>query len=71
MRTIDLVDSSATLVPLPPSAPLVSSDTHALGDTIASLAAGLHAATYQLLLLLREFDARKGWNNGFLSCAHW
>ena len=71
MRTIDLVDSSATLVPLPPSAPLVSSDTHALGATIASLAAGLHAATYQLLVLLREFDARKGWNNGFLSCAHW
>ena len=46
-------------------------DTHAIGETIASLAAGLHAATYQLLVLLREFDARSGWNNGFLSCAHW
>lgn len=22
-------------------------------------------------MLLREFDARAGWNNGFLSCAHW
>ena len=72
MRTIDLVDSPATLVPFPPpSAQVLPPDTHALGETIASLAAGLHAATYQLLVLLREFDARKGWNNGFLSCAHW
>lgn len=46
-------------------------DTHALGETIASLAAGIHAATYRLLTLLREFDARLGWNNGFVSCAHW
>jgi hypothetical protein len=44
---------------------------HALGETIASLAAGIHAATYRLLTLLREFDARDCWNNGFVSCAHW
>ena len=48
-----------------------AADTHALGETIASLAAGIHAATYRLLTLLREFDAREGWNNGFVSCAHW
>jgi hypothetical protein len=42
-----------------------------LGDAIATLAARLHAATYELLVLLREFDACAGWNNGFLSCAHW
>lgn len=42
-----------------------------LGDAIADIAAGIHAATYQLLVLLREFDERQGWNNGFLSCAHW
>lgn len=41
-----------------------------LGDAIATLAARLHAATYELLVLLREFDRRTGWNNGFLSCAH-
>ncbi len=35
---------------------------------IAALAARLHAATYQLLVLLAEFDARNGWNTGFLSC---
>jgi hypothetical protein len=21
--------------------------------------------------MLREFDAQSGWNNGFMSCAHW
>ena len=45
--------------------------TDDLGETIAALAARLHAATYELLVLLREFDVRSGWNNGFLSCAHW
>ena len=48
-----------------------SYDTHALGESIAALAARLHAATYELLVLLREFDERAGWNCGFLSCAHW
>jgi hypothetical protein len=42
-----------------------------LGEAIADIAAGIHASTYQLLVLLHEFDERKGWNNGFLSCAHW
>ncbi len=46
-------------------------DTDDLGETIAALAASLHAATYELLVLLREFDERSGWNNGFLSCASW
>lgn len=46
-------------------------DTEALGESIAALAARLHAATYELLVLLHEFDERSGWNNGFLSCAHW
>ncbi|HEV8394303.1 MAG TPA: DUF222 domain-containing protein [Vicinamibacterales bacterium] len=42
-----------------------------LGEAIADIAAGIHASTYQLLVLLHDFDERKGWNNGFLSCAHW
>jgi len=42
-----------------------------LGDEIAELAAHLGAATARLLDLIREFDARNGWNNGFRSCAHW
>ena len=24
-----------------------------------------------VIVLLREFDERAGWNNGFVSCAHW
>ena len=31
----------------------------------------IHAATYELLVMLRQFDGQKGWGNGFLSCAHW
>jgi hypothetical protein len=42
-----------------------------LGDEIAELAAHLDAATAQLLDLIREFDAREGWNAGFRSCAAW
>jgi len=42
-----------------------------LGDEIAELSAHLEAATARLLNLIREFDARAGWNHGFRSCAHW
>ena len=42
-----------------------------LGDEIAELSAHLDAATARLLDLIREFDARGGWNTGFPSCAAW
>jgi uncharacterized protein DUF222 len=42
-----------------------------LGDEIAVLSAHLDAATARLLDLIREFDARGGWNSGFRSCAAW
>ncbi len=42
-----------------------------LGDEIAELSAHLEAATARLLDLIREFDARGGWNSGFCSCAAW
>src|SRR5262245_40374113 len=42
-----------------------------LGDEIAELCAHLDAATARLLELIRDFDARGGWGNGFRSCAHW
>ena len=35
------------------------------------LSAHLDAATARLLDLIREFDARGGWNSGFCSCAAW
>src|SRR5215813_1217992 len=41
-----------------------------LGDQIAELAAHLDAATARLLDLIREFDERGGWGNGFASCAN-
>jgi 5-methylcytosine-specific restriction endonuclease McrA len=49
----------------------VSRDLDRLGEEIAELSAHLDAATARLLDLIREFDARGGWNTGFRSCAHW
>jgi hypothetical protein len=48
-----------------------SADIDRLGDEIAELSAHLEAATARLLDLIREFDARGGWNVGFRSCAAW
>src|SRR5438094_6863229 len=48
-----------------------SRDLDQLGDEIAELSAHLDAATARLLDLIREFDARSGWGNGFRSCAEW
>src|SRR2546428_2058505 len=42
-----------------------------LGDEIAELSAHLDAATAHLLDLIRDFDVRGGWGNGFRSCAAW
>src|SRR5438046_5649811 len=42
-----------------------------LSDEIAELSAHLDAATARLLDLIREFDARGGWSNGFSCCAAW
>src|SRR4029434_5293601 len=42
-----------------------------LGDEIAELSVPLDAATARLLDLIREFDVRGGWSNGFRSCAEW
>ena len=41
-----------------------------LGDRIAELSARIEAATYDLLVLIREFDQQEGWS-GCLSCAKW
>ena len=42
-----------------------------LGDEIAELSGHLDAAAARLLDLIREFDARGGWNTGFRSRAEW
>ena len=48
-----------------------SAELDQLGDEIAELSAHLDAATARLLDLIREFDARGGWNVGFRSCTAW
>src|SRR2546429_6359925 len=53
----------------PPPDPIA--ELERLGDQIAELSAHLNAASARLLDLLREFDARGGWGNGFSSCAAW
>ena len=42
-----------------------------LGDEIAVLSAHIQAATYRLLVLIREFEDLNGWEEGFSSCARW
>src|SRR5438445_1761608 len=59
--------STPNVVPTPE--PVV--ELERLGDAIAELSAHLDAATARVLDLIREFDARGGWNTGFLSCAAW
>ena len=49
----------------------VTDEIDRLGDEIAELSAHLEAASARLLDLIRDFDGRGGWNNGFRSCAHW
>ena len=60
-----------TALPATPAAPFPSAALVRLGDEIAELAAHIHAATYRLLVLIREFDQRGGWHTGFKTCAHW
>jgi hypothetical protein len=59
--------SIRTILPTPPAVV----DLERLGDEIALLSAHLEAATARLLDLIREFDARAGWDTGFRSCAEW
>lgn len=55
----------------PSTGGLLQAETEALGDAIAELAARIQAATYELLVMIRQFDEREGWGEGFSSCAHW
>src|SRR5262249_15615893 len=66
-ETLMLLTAEPMFVPTPkPIAQL-----ERLGDEIAELSAHLEAATARLLDLIREFDARGGWNKGFRTCAEW
>ena len=76
------IDVSTPAVPPPVITDPVSHEAHRaavsqhraeavrLGDDIAELSARIQAATYELLVLIRAFDEREGWE-GCQSCAHW
>jgi hypothetical protein len=63
--------STSTQSAVEPCAVEALADLNRLGNEIAELAVHLSAATARLLDLIREFDARGGWNHGFRSCAAW
>ena len=50
--------------------PVSPAEAERLGNRIAELAARIQAATYELLVLIRELDAAGVWS-GFASCAVW
>ena len=57
--------------PLIATTPQRVAELDRLGDEIAELSAHVEAATARLLDLIREFDARGGWDSGFRSRAAW
>jgi len=58
-------------MPVTPTHPRLK-ELERLGDEIAELSAHLDAAGARLLELIRDFDAREGWNDGGCrSCARW
>jgi hypothetical protein len=67
------MDTDSCVSVTPVIAPVVGriAELERLGDQIAELSAHLDAATARLLDLIRDFDARGGWGNGFRSCAAW
>ena len=67
MSTVDHILHSPAITPTPEHV----AELDRLGDQIAELSAHLDAATARLLELIREFDERDGWSNGFRSCAEW
>src|SRR5713101_7520378 len=62
------MDMHSPVIAVPPE-PVA--ELEQLGDQIAELSAHLEAAGARLLDLIRDFDARGGWNIGFRSCAAW
>lgn len=55
-----------------PPAPCSDQRCKQLEGQITELSAHIHAATYRLLELIREYDDARGWTGpGLNSCAHW
>ena len=64
-------DASVSRTPSFMPTPEHVAELERLGDRIAEMSAHLDAAIARVLPLIREFDARGGWGNGFRSCAEW
>src|SRR5437868_7506642 len=64
-------DVYVSITPMAEPAAGCTAELERLGDEIAELSAHLDAAAARLLDLIREFDARAGWNTGFRNCAAW
>ena len=63
---------TVALAAVPSSPSSARADTEALGRQITELCGYIYAATYRLLVLIREFDEQDGWHQyGLRSCAHW
>ena len=57
---------------LPRPGPIPTRSIDELDAAICRLASRIHAETYQMLVLVREFDDRLGWAKwSFPSCAEW
>jgi len=55
-----------------PPVPCSQARCEQLETRITELSAHIHAATYRLLELIREYDDSHGWTGpGLNSCAHW
>ena len=58
--------------PAPSPPPPDSAELSRLGDRIATMAASINAAMYQMLVLIAQFDRHRGWQSpGRASCADW
>ena len=68
--TVETTPPSLPVFPASDAAGQPAPDNETLGDRIAELAARIQAATWELLVLIRQFDAGSGWE-GFASCAAW
>ncbi|MEZ4422740.1 MAG: DUF222 domain-containing protein, partial [Gemmatimonadota bacterium] len=71
--SLDADPSGAVPAPSPFALSTAELDTlEDLGDQIADLASAIHSATHRLLVLVAEFDRRRGWElGGHPTCAHW
>ena len=69
MKTVAISPSQDNFLP---PIPCTQTRCEQLETQITELSAHIHAATWRLLELIREYDDAHGWSGpGLNSCAHW